>query len=287
MYHHTEDIDRSKSFDADELDGKMSPLVNRTISALNDLPNQEATFSSVIETLLLTFVTTHKSIRILLKEADTASDAMSLAREQLEKVFSLTLIWDDPKKWIAVYFKDDWRRNYEYEVLLNDEERKDLPECEVNEIQRNYWQGLQLNANISNLEKEWVEFKFNNSGVPVPPHLKGVKFEEFPMPGKVKELVSDTNAEEFLGRLHREYKRICGYTHVGLDKLQVVSMKVVKNNLSESQKEDFLDQSLVNPAFGISCLTVACACTEAYNYLKQNDADIAQTGQLLEMLFEF
>lgn len=285
MYHHTEDIDRSRTFDADDLDGKMSLLMNRTVSALNDLPNQGATFYSLNETLLRTFIATHKSIRLLLKEEDTASDAMSLVREQLEKVFLLALIFDDPKKWILVYFKDHWRRNYEYEVLLNDEERKNLPECEVNETQRNRWQVLQANANVSNLEREWIEFKFKN--IPTPPRLAGAKIDQFPMPGNAKKLVSDTNAKEFLGRLHREYKHICGYTHVGMDKLQVVGMKVVKNNLSESEKEIFLEKALVHPAYGISCLTVACACTEAYNYLKQNDADIAQTGQLLEILFEF
>lgn len=290
-FHHTEDIDRSSTSDVDTLDEQMRLMVNRTVRALDKLPRHDTTFGSLTETIFRTFISTHKSIRLLLKEAgaepDYAPDAMSLVREQVEKVFVITLLLDDPQKWILVYFKDDWRRFYEYDVLLNGREQKDLPGFEFDNAQKNRLRILQNNASVSELEKEWLEFKFYNPGSAIPSHLKGSSIPEFPTPGKVKENMNDKSAEEFLVRLHKEYKRICGYSHVGLDKLQIVSMRVVPNRLSESHKDVFLEQALIRPAMWTSYLTVACACTEAYKYLQQYDPDISRTAQLLDILYDF
>jgi hypothetical protein len=71
----------------------------RIITAFNKLQDHTPTFRSLTETLFQSFLTTHKSIRLLLREAQTdpdyASDAMSLVREQVEKVFVIALILDD------------------------------------------------------------------------------------------------------------------------------------------------------------------------------------------------
>ncbi len=289
-YHHTDDIDGSQVFDANDLDEQMRLVVHRVVATFHTLPKHDATFSSVMEVLLRTFLSTHKSIRLLFKEAksdpDYASDATSLVREQVEKVFVVTLMLDDPQRWVGVYFKDDWRKFYEYEVLLNDEERKNLPGYQGNE-RRKIMQMLQANANVSSLEKEYIEHKYNNPGVPLPAHLKSVQVPEFPTPGKVKEVMSDKSADAFLIRWHKEYKRICGYTHVGLDKGQVTAMRVVKNRLRESAKDIFLEREIVLPTMSTSYVATASACTEAWKYLKEYDRDVSRTAMLLDALLDY
>ena len=290
MYHHTEDIDRKNTQDVSEIDDQIRLLVNRSINALSNSSKRDATFDSLIETVLLTFIGTHKSIMLLLKQADSdsdyASDAMSLVREQVEKVFVLILILDNPQKWIQVYFKDDWRRFYEYEVLLNSEERKNLEEFQMNEQREKDLQEYQNAIGVSDLEKEWVEFKFNNPGAAIPQHLEGAAIVGFPTPGNVRKCMENKSAEEFLIRLHKEYKRICGYSHIGLDKLQVTAMRVTTNNISESNKGVFVEQALKMPVLWTSYLAIACACTELYKSLQQYDPDVSRTGDLLEALFE-
>jgi hypothetical protein len=289
-YQHTEDIDGSREFDPNELDTQMRLVVHRVIAAFATLPNHDETFRSLTNILFRAFLSTHKSIRLLLREAtsdpDYASDAMSLVREQVEKIFVITLILDDPQKWIAVYFKDDWRRFYEYEVLLNSEERKDLPGYQ-SDYRTKIMQAVQANANVSSLEKEFVEHRFNNPGVSLPSHLKDAQVPEFPMPSQVKNSMRDKSAEGFLSRWHKEYKRICGYSHVGLDKLQVTSMHVVKNSIGEAEKKIFIEREIIFPTISTSYVAAASACTEARKYLKEYDSDLSRTGPLLDDLLNF
>lgn len=291
-YHHTEDIDGSKSFDVNTLDSQMRLVTNRIITAFNKLQDHTPTFRSLTETLFESFLTTHKSIRLLLKEAKTdpdyASDAMSLVREQVEKVFVITLILDDQQKWIPIYFKDDWRRFYEYEILLNDEERKNLQRHQVDKNkQQKIIDVLRDNAKLSKPEVEYIEHRYNKPGTPLPAHLKGSEVPEFPTPGKVKDNMTDKSSEPFLNRWPKEYKHICGYSHVGLDKLQVKSMGVVTNNISDEHKKIFLEREIILPTISISYIATASACTESWKYLRTYDADLSKGDSFLEAIFNF
>lgn len=97
-YYHTEDIVETKEFDANDLD-KMKLCVNRIIGSFYKLEKTHSlTFRSLMEEFFKAFLSTHKTIRLLLREAHTdldfASDAKSLVREQVEKVFLITLMLD-------------------------------------------------------------------------------------------------------------------------------------------------------------------------------------------------
>ncbi len=289
-YRHTEDIDGSQIFDANELDEQMRLVVHRVVGAYDQLPNHTETFNSLMDVVFRGYLSTHKSIRLLLRESksdpDYAADAMSLVREQVEKVFLITLLLDDPNRWVSVYLKDDWRRFYEYEVLLNEEERKDLSGHQSDERTK-IVEILRKNANISPLEKEYIEFKYNNPRAHLPAHLQGAQVDPFPTPGQVKDLMVNKSAEEFLTRWHKEYKRICGFSHVGLDKGQITAMRVVRNRLLDSAKETFLELEIVLPAITTSYVAAASACTEAYKYLQRYDQNISRTAMLLDALLNF
>lgn len=122
VYQITEDLTGNREFNADELDAAMQLCLNRISAAFSKLDNHSPTFGSLMESIFQSFARTQKSIRLLLKQTgedlNFASDAMSLVREQIEKVYVVALILDDPAKWIEIYFKDDWRRLYKHEVLL-------------------------------------------------------------------------------------------------------------------------------------------------------------------------
>jgi phosphoglycerate-specific signal transduction histidine kinase len=93
---------------------------------------------------------------------------MSLVREQIEKVFVISLLLDDPDKWIPIYFKDDLRRFYKYQFLVLEEERKSLPRFQVDKDKREkILENLKNNADLSDLEKELIEHKFTQPGVPI------------------------------------------------------------------------------------------------------------------------
>ncbi len=146
---------------------------------------------------------------------------------------------------------------------------------------------LQKNASISPLEKEYIEHRYKNPGVPLPAHLKAAQVPEFPTPGKVKDEMMDKTADAFLTRWHKEYKRICGYSHVGLDKVQVSAMRVVRNRLRESAKEIFLEREVTVPTITTSYVAAASACTEAWKYLQPYDPDLSRTAMLLDALLNY
>lgn len=288
-YYHAEDISHTKEFDANELDTKMKLCVNRIIATFHKLEKTHSlTFRSLMEEFFKAFLSTHKTIRLLLKEAhndsDYASDAKSLVREQVEKVFVITLILDDPDKWIAMYFKDGWRRFYKHSFLVEAEESKNLPrfaEWKAEAEQRlNFYQQV---SGVSSAEKELVDFKFNNFAVPTPVHLKGLDLY-FPTPGQVKELVTDVNTKIFLKRWHQEYEYLCGYSHIGEEKIMISAMK--KTRLSEDNKNEYLQREIILPSISISYISVASTCTEAWKFLIKYDNDLSKSGDFLSAIFD-
>ncbi len=89
-YQLTEDITVDREFNADDLDVAMQLCINRISAAFSKLDNHSSTFGSLMDSIFQSFVHTQKSIRLLLKETKDdlkfASDAMSLVREQIEKI---------------------------------------------------------------------------------------------------------------------------------------------------------------------------------------------------------
>ncbi len=289
-YYHSEDITKTKEFDANELDAKMKLCINRIIASFNKLKQTHTTeFRSLMEEFFKTFLSTHKTIRLLLSEAqsdlDYASDAKSLVREQVEKVFVVSIMLDDPDKWLSIYLKDGWRRLYKYSVLIEAEETKNLPRFAEwkNEAEKRL-EFYRKVSGVSEKEKELVDFRFNNFGVKPPDHLKGLDLY-FPTPGQVKELITDANTKNFLKRWHQEYEYLCGYNHIGEEKIMISLME--KTRLSEDNKKEYLLKEITLPSISISYIAVASTCTEAWKYLIQYDSDLSKSIEFIEAIFDF
>lgn len=289
-YYHIEDITETKEFDANELDAKMKLCINRIIASFHTLEKTHSlTFRSLMEEFFKAFLSTHKTIRLLLSKAqddsDYASDAKSLVREQVEKVFVVSLMLDDPDKWMSIYLKDGWRRLYKHSILVEAEETKNLPRFA--EWKNDAEKRLELYRKVSGVsteEKELVDFKFSNFGVKPPDHLKGLDLH-FPTPGQVKELITDENTKNFLKRWHQEYEYLCGYSHIGEEKIMISSMQ--KTLLSDDNKQEYLLKEIILPSISTSYISVASTCTEAWKYLIKYDNDLSKSIEFINAILDF
>lgn len=301
-YQHSEDIIEDSTF-LPKLNELITTATYRTVEAVDKLNYKNLTFDFVndnelarferlsddfrlVTTLLIkSFISTHTSIIHLLrlgneknettkhKVMNYGSDAMSLVREQIEKVFLVTLLCDNPIKWIEVYMKDEWKRAYEYQLNCK-AENQNLPrfaDFYENEFHNNFEKGKR-NFCISDKEKEAVEFKFNNPNTELPLHLKDHLIKQFPTPGVAKEKISDQTAKEFLERWHWEYKFYCGFNHAGFTKIRfsLMSDRRFSSWFEQSKKEEIYEDKIIFTSLWVSYTAFASATTELLKFVSQD-----------------
>ena len=282
----------------------------RTISAIDDLSEQipasitiglsleEKRKSEIwFETFLLTstlflksFLTTHTSIihihnlgndkKLSPKPEGNnentnmlfGADAMSLAREQIEKVFHITLLCEEPIKWTEIYIKDEWKHWYEYKLHLKHENQL-LPNF-VQYYNTTFLEELKSKKNqhnISDKEQETVDFMFNNpASKKLPQHLEPFRIKQFPNPGKIKDIVKNYSAKQCLERWHWEYKYFSGFSHVGMSKMNFLflSDRRFKSKLDQSVKEKVYNDKIFLPSLWVSYTATANAITEVFTILQ-------------------
>lgn len=284
FYRQIEDIDPDKSFDAVVLDELLRNVINRCSNELRTATKLHAEARNLIPDLLLAFRVTHRSIRLLLgqyeREIELSSDALSLAREQIEKIFVLTLILDAPPKWIEAYLKDAWKKDYEH-FLLHKEEHQDLPRHQEfltihgpREMERG-----RVFFNVSPDEKAAIEFKFFNPEKELPPNLRGKLIPDFPTPGVAKNQIKDLVLRDVLYRWHIEYKLLCRFSHVGMDKLTAQALATQRYETPDTHKVAYFEKVL-QPSLIISLVATAFACTEVFRYVSGNIGIAAELTKL-------
>ncbi len=267
-YQYVEDIDPKDSIDAEEVDEKVERLIYPLATAFEGSRNLDASFRRLMADQLRQFLQTHRSIRLLMKqrgqEPGAVSDAMSLAREQGEKVYVVALLLESPREWTMRFLKDDWRRHYE-RYLLDKDERGALPRFKefLDKHAPDSIERERLQLGITKDEQDFVEFRYRNPGAKTPAHLKAAAktMDRFPMPGKVIEEVSDATLKDGLRRWQREYGYFSGYSHSGFRKLMPCHIEASKR-FTTSQKEEAVEKEYYQ-AVMFSYLTAASACAEA------------------------
>ena len=264
---HTRDINVEEVIDGVEMDDRVARVVNPLALAFERSADLSATFRALMKEMLKQFLGTHKSIRLLMKNREEnpsgMADAMSLAREQIEKVYVVALLLEDPERWTERYLKDEWRKTYERH-LLDIDERSGLERYkDVLKERTDLLEEERKLFGITDEEEEVVEWRYRNPpGTPTPSHLKAAlkTIAKFPVPKDVILEVSDTQLRDALRRLQREYGYFSGYSHSGFFKLMPGMMGNMKLTTSEKEKvvETEYDQSI-----WISYLATGIACTEA------------------------
>lgn len=267
-YTRSRDIDVGDTIDAGEVDDQITRVVNQLALAFERSDDLGASFRALMKDMLRQFLNTHKSIRLLMKNREEnpagMADAMSLAREQIEKVYAVALLLEDPEAWTERYLKDGWRKTYERH-LLDADERSGLPRYD--DFLKEHADALENEAKqlgVSDEEKEFVEWRYRNPpGTPKPSHLKAASetIAQFPMPKEVIDEVSDPQLQDALRRWQREYGYFSAYTHSGYSKL-MPGFIGANMRLTTSQKEKVVETEYYLSII-ISYLGTGIACAEA------------------------
>lgn len=267
-YRHTADIDLKHSVDAVELDDKVGRLINSLALGFEGSTDLDASFGQLMADQLRQFLGTHRSIRLLHKQRSEdrsgLADAMSLTREQIEKIYVVAILLEAPREWTMKYLKDDWRRQYE-RYLLEKDERADLDRFRVfrDHYGPQHMKREREQLGITDQERDLVEFCYHNPGVAYPANLKPYApiMSKFPTPGKILKKVTEPTLAACLRRWYHEYRYFSGYSHAGLPKLMPRYFGTSKLYTS-SQKEEAIEKEY-DQAVLISYLAVASACAEA------------------------
>jgi len=271
-YAHTQDIDPAESIDAVQVDDQVKRVVNPLALGFEGSGDLGASFRALMADMLRQFLGTHESIRLAMKNREAnprgMADAMSLAREQIEKVYVVALLLEDPEPWTERYVKEAWRKSYERH-LLDKDERSGLPRYkQFLDDQDDSLEEERKMLGITEEEKKVVEIRYKDlPGLPktkiTDPALKAAEqtIATFPTPAAVIRAVSDPQLGDALRRWYREYAYFSGYSHAGFSKLMP---GFIEGNmrLTSSQKEKVVDTEYAQSIM-VSYLAIGIACTEA------------------------
>ena len=101
-FEHLNDIDPEGTFDCRSLDALLNVVLSRTERVLSKTPRVGQQLLPLMNGLFRAFSITHKSIRSLMRTIGDpqalTSDGVSLAREQIEKVFTISLLLEEDRK---------------------------------------------------------------------------------------------------------------------------------------------------------------------------------------------
>jgi len=256
---------------------------------------KRATYVSELITSLRTqldlFAITHKSIRILLRRAyrepdkRLIGDAASLVREQVEKLFIIALLLENPPKWIRQYMRSALKTDL-MEFLLDKDEHSDKPRYKAHlrkyypkylkSGQRPVVPGQKRVTIVSDFAIRALKYNLEFPSGPEPEWFKKVikrrktgrkqqlrsyvrNYFDFPTPGQVASLVDSQTLKPFLYRWHKEYSYICQYTHVAFGKMMLPALAEYKD-WKHVEMVDTYGQKLAARVLFTSHTAAASAC---------------------------
>lgn len=240
---------------------------------------------------LLIYGVTHNSIHILVryvlnkKYYPAVVDAASLAREQIEKIFSITLVLSNPHKWIKQYLRGAWRTQYQ-KYLLSLEEHGENPRYEEF-LQKSFIGGLtkaqrvktknsrRPETIISGFARKVLTYYWNNpvgrnpSWFHRPQALRNYvrDYFEFPTPGRAVQYIKGKDIKTFLYRWHKEYSYFSQFTHVSSGKSVIPYMSEFRH-LDVVSKMETNAEKLIGEVIFTSFTCVASACTLILPHLR-------------------
>jgi hypothetical protein len=272
------DLDKKKS-NALKTDQAMRDLLNSSRftlkhpSNLRQSSNYKKPITEVLINELFMFGITHYSIREVVSAAERNNqyalmgDALSLAREQVEKVFITASLFDNPNPSFRQYLRSSWKNEYE-KFLLDREEHKEnerfreflsssMPK-RLERMRRNSIIKSRNDVLVSKYAIRVLRFNWNNPGAKNPLWFKQTRknsnvynyvrnYFEFATPGRSAARIKDESLRRFLYRWHKEYAALSQYTHVTMRKLAFAEMIQTKNMAAQKRIREY----------GIECATRA------------------------------
>jgi hypothetical protein len=225
---------------------------------------------------------TYATIRSLLTQGiktPACVDALALARLQLEALYSVCLMVQDPS-FVDIYVKSFWRDNY-VRFLLVRAECKGLSRFDayLNHSGPGVLEVSRQASGVTNEEKATIEFE--ELGTPIPVGMNEVKIRPFPTPMKVIEKVTDPGRKRMLMRLYPEYRRLCAFAHgspqAWMFKNAFWKRSRLRPHLSEPQLQDVFEKEVLDPALLHSALAVIQGTCEVATTLYPADVELKRS----------
>ena len=297
------DIDEGGEINAHEVNSLMYSVIEDFAYALNHQSKPFRESPSLLTSLLRVFITTHKSMLLLMDVRVTdplmAADAVSLVREQVEKIYVISLLVHDSRKWTKQYLRNSWKAMYEDRLLMEIEHGHNprfhhyiyehTPKVleKMRYVPKSSGKGFELL--VSKKMERSVKYRFNNpytKKAQWPDYFSGEEFSQyflFPTPGKSIGHIDDVLTKKFLGRWYKEYQWLCRYSHIALDKVFLEGMSHFKDYYTASEVDRQRTRHMERAAM-LSYMAAASACAEVSKILRENYGAVAQLREIWEIL---
>lgn len=261
------EINLDQATDAPAMDG----LVNRCIAAAFDaFRKPTSVFTRVQEEhlghIFKSMRPTHETIRELLRHENKSPhsvDAVPLARLQLETLYAICLVLDQPA-YLDLYFKHSWKQTYVRHLLMS-AECKNLPAV-MAELDKQLapLEELRKLAGVTDQEKATIRCEQLN--VPLQPGMTSSPIRQFPTPGVALGIIRDPDRKRMLSRLYFEYQFLCGFVHFST---QPRSFKGIFDQrepfgrlFTTEQLESMFQKEIAGPAIWVDFLSIVQSAAE-------------------------
>jgi hypothetical protein len=278
----TKDIDPEGHIDAPAIDTHVAKCVAAVSEALKSPSSSLTDFQrSHFALLFHAMKWTHASIRDLLRhetKKPMSIDAMPLVRTQLESLYAICLIVEDPT-YLSVYLKDSWKKLYK-RFLLQREECRHLPRF-TEYLNVRALPNLNAMAALAGVSKDEITtIDCDELGqIPVAGFVPK-RIPQFPTPKVVIRLIKEMNRNRMLMRLYPEYQFLCSFVHVSphpsMFKVMLDDRAPFGNLFTSSQVEHMFQNEIAGQALYIDLISVAQGCAEVLT-LYRADLDLLKT----------
>jgi len=244
--------------------------------------NFKKPISEMLTNHLYMLSTTHYSIRVVVaaavryKHYALMGDALSLAREQVEKVFIIAALLDNPDQAFRQYLRNSWKTEYETFLLEREEhaenERfeeflKDATPKRLERMRRNPTVKSRNDVLVSKFAMRVLKFNWDNPGEKRASFLETRKvrgylddYFDFATPGRSIPRIKDPALKRFLARWHKEYGALSQYTHITMRKLAFAEMIKSKDMGSQALIKEYGEQCAIR-AINTSYTAAATSCS--------------------------
>lgn len=281
-YVHTSDIDPSVVKSGATWEGLVNICVTAAENALERPPaGYTPTQRNSLTDLFSSMKVTHRSIRILVKLGDEqpeSVDALVLARLQLEGLYTLCLLVENPEN-VNRFVREAWKRQYVRYMLFREEMKgiDRFADTDVPDLSR-----LLKLAGVWNItEAERLTIEHDEMETAAPAGFVRQPIKNFPTPGGViKEMPSGTK-KAILERLYIEYQDLCAYAHgrpiAGFSKSVFDGRSPLRKMFSEAEVTKTFQQRVEADCQVYSFMSIAQAAAELTT-LYPNDVELASAA---------
>jgi len=261
------EINLDQTTDAPVIDG----LVNRCIAAASDaLRTPTSVFTEFqqahLGNIFKSMRPTHESIRELLRQENKSPhsvDAVPLARLQLETLYAICLVLDQPS-YLDLYLKHAWKQIY-IRHLLTEAECKNLPTV-IAELDKQLVPLEELRKLAGVTDQEKATIRSEQLAEPPPQGMVSAPIVQFPTPGVALRFIRDPDRKRMLRRLYFEYQSLCEFVHFSTHPRSFKgifdSREPYGRAFTAGQLESMFQREIAGPAIWIDFLSIVQSAAE-------------------------